>query len=105
MLSRHYYFGFITLCVSWYAMLSELPAWVAIRHEMSMSIKQGFYTDALVGLRNSERGVEGVVHTMLATYGLPWAMRSTLDFWVTLFSILIGLRGLVLLVRERDSLQ
>eukprot|EP00930_Biecheleria_cincta_P022976 TRINITY_DN16664_c0_g1_i2.p2 TRINITY_DN16664_c0_g1~~TRINITY_DN16664_c0_g1_i2.p2 ORF type:complete len:395 (+),score=54.55 TRINITY_DN16664_c0_g1_i2:1374-2558(+) len=105
LLGEFYQFAFLTLTISWYSTMHEVPAWLSLRREIEASLRQGYYTDALAKMRNTERSVEGVVDMLLAIYFLPLAVVSVSAFYQGLFSILISLRGIVVFLRERDRLR
>ncbi|CAJ1342286.1 unnamed protein product, partial [Effrenium voratum] len=101
---HHVWFAFLTLATSWCSMLLELQTWRNLRAELRKSVAQGFYTDRMVAMRDSERGIEGFIDLALKVYGMPYGVDSNLDFISFLFAILMGLRGLVLMLRTRDQL-
>ncbi|CAJ1386114.1 unnamed protein product [Effrenium voratum] len=101
---HHVWFAFLTLATSWCSMLLELQTWRNLREELRKSVAQGFYTDRMVALRDSERGCEGFIDLALKVYGMPYGVDSNPDFIGFLFIILMGLRGLVLMLRTRDQL-
>ncbi|CAJ1377449.1 unnamed protein product [Effrenium voratum] len=99
-----FWFAVVTLAASWCSMLVELPTWRNLRQEAQLSVRQGFYTDRMVALRNSERGVEGFLDLGVKVYGLPWGVTSDASFGAFLLGVLLNLRGLALVLRTRDQL-
>ncbi|CAJ1456675.1 unnamed protein product [Effrenium voratum] len=88
-LQNHYvFFAFFTLAGSWCSMLTELSTWRNLVQELRLSACQGYYTDPMVALRNSERSIEGFVDLALKVYGMPWGVDSNRDFVTFVLGIL-----------------
>lgn len=103
---RYYEFAFMTMAASWCAMLYELPVWLNLWSEIKQSTRQGYYTNSLISLRDSERSIEGILDLALSIYAMPYTVGcSETQFWQVLVGIVVALKGLVQFVRERDALQ
>jgi hypothetical protein len=100
---RHYAFAFWTLTVSWFAIMKELPTWLVLRNEVRASLKQGYFSDDLVSMRRTERGIEGFVDMVIAFYVMPWAFDRWSQCIQVALWILFGMRGVVSQLYVRDQ--
>merc|ERR1712061_362686 len=54
-------------------------------------------------MRRTERSIEGFLDMGIAFYGMPWAFASWRQCGQFVFQILLGMRGVVVQLYERDQ--
>mmetsp|Transcript_76219 Transcript_76219/g.246638 ORF Transcript_76219/g.246638 Transcript_76219/m.246638 type:complete len:163 (+) Transcript_76219:139-627(+) len=101
-LQGHPFFAGISLGVFLASSVKHGRTCLRMRDAVQASVKKGFWEEGLLSTLRDEVKFEGVAGLMLNVYGLPFAVSGWTSLASQLFTLALGIRGVMRLYSEQQ---
>lgn len=99
---KHYAFASVVWFFYCFHLLSFREVYCSMGEKVNKSLKQGYWTDSLLKLRDSQRGTQGIPVFLLSSYAWIWAVYDWKTLGVQLLQLALGAYGAASFSVERE---
>lgn len=100
--TRDYHFAIVVFGMYVFHLVRHFRTYLDLPNQVRQTLERGYYTQQLLDLRDSQRGVQGIPVLMVAAYGWIWAVTDKWSLCSQQAQILLGVYGVAAFSVERE---